>query len=572
MGNLQDQLKKIKNALGLGRDNGKTTLTESQKNVLSRRSSQASKVGPQVQVKNAEALQRTAKNPEKTNDALVAANATKTIEQINTAAENSFISPPIPSTPAPAGQLILPSFMALSRASDFKTPDDWVAQGALSQLSTKSSDRRNDVFIGLDFGTAFTKAAVQILDNIYPVDWDGVAKLKEKYLLPTEYSELLNNSCYLGQHPEVLPERLHANLKRGFITQRISDVDLSKAIVFVALVLQYVRGWIYHHHAEKLGLAPIGWHFNIGIPSDVLDMEKHAQQYKKLADIAWILSLQPQSEINFENASKALSRPVKHEVDLRDVSTIPELVAQLSGYSKSARRQNGLHTLIDIGGGTVDMVTFNVHQADGDDVFPFFVSEVKPLGSFALLENRLSRLPNRNAKINSELQNLFNSELFSKAFSCNVNSVEAVDRVFFENFQRGFEAILDTTFRRRYPSSPNWLLGIRTFISGGGALIPGYLDSIRNSKRPEKCPLLTMELPPHPKLSGDHQTFGNYNRISVACGLAVDSFSLGAIRPASQVEDATPIISTVDGIPVGGTARGRLPERQRLDRDELYSK
>jgi hypothetical protein len=572
MGNLKDQLKKIKDALGLGRDHKKTSVPETKKNPLTRSADRATKVGPQFQVNRNEALQPPTKNLEKSSGSTLAANAPKTDRQSDIAPIPSVASSSNSVSTSRAGQLRLPSFMALSRTSEFKAPDAWVARGVLSQLSTKSSSRRNDVFIGLDFGTAFTKAAVQILDNIYPVDWDGVAKLKEKYLLPTEYSETTNNYCYLGQSPDVRPDGLQSNLKRGFITQHVLDVDLSKAIVFVALVLQYVRSWIYHHHAEKLGSAQIGWYFNIGIPSDVLDQDKHAQQYKKVAEIAWTLSLRPQSEITFENATQALSQPVRHEEDLRDICAIPELVAQLAGYSKSARRQNGLHTLIDIGGGTVDMVTFNVHQADGDDVFPFFVSKVKPLGSFALLENRLLKFDNKNEKINTELQNLFSSDSFAKAFSCNVSAVEAVDKGFFKNFQKDFEGILDTTFRRRYPSSPNWLLGMRTFISGGGAFIPGYIDSIRNSQRPEKCPLLTMDLPPHPKLIGDHQTFGNYNRISVACGLAVDAFSLGAIRPASEVEDATPLIYTVDGIPVRGGVGRSLPVRERLDRDELYPK
>ena len=561
MGNLRDQLKKIKNALGLGRDNQKPTEPTAKKGAPHRINPLVSERVQKIQVKLAEPLHQADKKLERIKNSIITETAVKKIKHDDDSA-NLGVSPPNSGKSVQADQLRLPVFTSSSRVSEFKTPDAWVARGVLSQLSTKSSGPRSDIFIGLDFGTAFTKAAVQILDNIYPIDWDGVAKLKEKYLLPTKYSETKGKFCYLGQHPDVLPEALHANLKRGFITQRVSDSDISKAIVFIALVLQYVRGWIYHHHAIKLGSASIGWYFNIGIPSDVLDKDKHARQYKKLADIAWSLSLRPQSEITFENAFQSLSQPIQHDEDVRDVCMIPELVAQLSGYSKSARRQNGLHTLIDIGGGTVDMVTFNVHQADGDDVFPFFVSEVKPLGSYALLENRFSKLSNNNLKINFEIQNILSAEVYSKIFDCAVSSVKIFDQEFFKNFQREFEAILGITYRRRYPSSPNWKLGIRTFISGGGAFIPGYADAIQNSHRPLNCPLLIMDLPPHPKIADFHQNYGNYSRISVACGLAVDAFSLGAIRPASEVDDATPLITTVNGLPV----------RERLDRDELYPK
>ena len=470
-------------------------------------------------------------------------------------------SAPLSST-VQAGQLALPSFTALTRTSEFKTPDTWVSRGVSSQMTPLASGLRREIYIGLDFGTAYTKVAVQFLDNIYPVDWNGVANLQGQYLLPTEYSEAPNLECFLGQHPDSSPQQLHANLKRAFITNSVSENSIAKASVFLALVLQYVRAWIYHHHAAKLGFAPIGWYLNIGIPSDVLDKDKHAQHYTRLAEIAWVLSLMPQAEVTFDRASELLSKPINRNADLREIAPIPELVAQLAGYSKSASKQKGLHALVDIGGGTVDMVTFNVHEANGDDVFPFFVANVKALGSYALLAYRFQELSTQGSDFGSDVQNILTAENFSRFSGATLRSVQEVDKKFFRNFQIEFESMLRTTHKRRYPSSPHWVTGIRTFISGGGALIPGYPEAIETSHRPQKCPLFTMDLPPHPKVVNIEQHRANYSRISVACGLTFDSDSLGTIRPASEVDDATPLISTVNGLPV----------RERPDRDELYPK
>ena len=470
-------------------------------------------------------------------------------------------SAPLSST-VQAGQLALPSFTALTRTSEFKTPDTWVSRGVSSQMTPQASGLRREIYIGLDFGTAYTKVAVQFLDNIYPVDWNGVANLQGQYLLPTEYSEAPNLECFLGQHPDSSPQQLHANLKRAFITNSVSENSIAKASVFLALVLQYVRAWIYHHHAAKLGFAPIGWYLNIGIPSDVLDKDKHAQHYTRLAEIAWVLSLMPQAEVTFDRASELLSKPINRNADLREIAPIPELVAQLAGYSKSASKQRGLHALVDIGGGTVDMVTFNVHEANGDDVFPFFVANVKALGSYALLAYRFQELSTQGSDFGSDVQNILTAENFSRFSGATLRSVQEVDKKFFRNFQIEFESMLRTTHKRRYPSSPHWVTGIRTFISGGGALIPGYPEAIETSHRPQKCPLFTMDLPPHPKVVNIEQHRANYSRISVACGLTFDSDSLGTIRPASEVDDATPLICTVNGLPV----------RERPDRDELYPK
>ena len=457
-------------------------------------------------------------------------------------------------------KLKLPRFVALTRVSEFKKPDFWVARGKFSQLSSHASGLRHDIFIGLDFGTAFTKAAVQILDNIYPVDWSGVANLNETFLLPTGYSETASKECFLGRHPQASASDLHDNLKSAFITQKVTDDALAKACVFIALVLQYIRAWVYKHHGLKLGTSSIGWYLNIGIPSDVLDKDKHAKYYQKLADIAWELSLLPQTEITYKKSLDFQVLSIQHQADLFNVSPVPELVAQLAGYTQSSRRQNGLHTLVDIGGGTVDMVTFNVHQANGDDVFPFFVSRVKPFGSYAMLAHRfscISNIPKQISSIFLDLHDALNSITFAKLSGTTVDYINDIDKHFFHQFEQEFKSVLLLTRQKRNPLSTRWREGVRTFVTGGGASIPGYADSVSSGYRSLQHPLIDIVLPPHPKLAAFDQDPSKYNRISVACGLAVDELSLGAIRPESEVDDfRLPLASTL----------------QRLDRDDLYPK
>lgn len=553
MGNLRDQLKKIK--ITLTAKNKSNEWSFSSKNNELKHPSKLS-IFLRSSINNANTSIETSIHKESDIKVNPVENSSP---KVASTAQASSISTEINSVQL---ELTLPRYKALPSTSDFKPPDAWVARGSSSQMTSQSIVKRSDIFIGLDFGTAFTKAAVQIADNIYPVDWRGISNHKEQFLLPTEYCELPNKECFLGQHPNASPQNFHTNLKQSFINLLVSNDSLSKASIFVALVLQYIRAWVYQNHSGKLGSVSIGWHLNIGIPSDFLDKDRHAQHYKKLIDIAWELSLSPQTEITYSSAFSLLSHQIKHKPDLRSVGQVPELVAQLAGYSKSARRQKGLHTLIDIGGGTVDMVTFNIHQLDGDDVFPFFVAKVNPLGSYALLGNRFLSFKMQSSSIASSVQNLLADEAFSQLFNVSLREIQETDKRFFNSFQREFESVLSTTQRKRYPSSPNWGTGIRTFISGGGAFIPGYEQSIRRSRTPLNCPLLTMDLPPHPKLANFNQDPAQYSRISVACGLAVDEFSLGTIRPASEVEDAPPLIATVNG----------LPMRERPDRDELYPK
>ena len=66
-----------------------------------------------------------------------------------------------------------------------------------------------------------------------------------------------------------------------------------------------------------------------------------------------------------------------------------------------------------------------------------------------------------------------------------------------------------------------------------------------------------VSLPKHPKLADYVGTTIDYQRVSVACGLAQDAFSLGQLIPAGEVEDdSSEVVHVAD----------------RLDRDELYAR
>ena len=78
------------------------------------------------------------------------------------------------------------------------------------------------------------------------------------------------------------------------------------------------------------------------------------------------------------------------------------------------------------------------------------------------------------------------------------------------------------------------------------------------AKVPSEKGLQLMPLPSHKNLDGFAGGPDEYQRISVACGLAQDAFTLGRIVPAKEVEDDRAVV------PESGSAR--------LDRDDLYPK
>jgi hypothetical protein len=137
--------------------------------------------------------------------------------------------------PELTGALDLPRATTLTRQGEFCPPPTWTESGRMTQKQDDVKGRAIEAFIGLDFGTAYTKAAVGLLDKVFPVDWDGVVCTAARYLLPTEYSALPTGRCWLGQHPEASPGDLISGLKQDFIAGSIDDATIRRAAVFLGL-------------------------------------------------------------------------------------------------------------------------------------------------------------------------------------------------------------------------------------------------------------------------------------------------------------------------------------------------
>lgn len=461
--------------------------------------------------------------------------------------------------PEPVSQLFRPLPKgALTRQTLFRFPEAWVSAGGRTQVSAEGHVGAVDIVIGLDFGTSYTKAAVGFRDKIFPVTWEGVSLCEPSYLLPSEYTELDDGSVFIGQHPAARQDEIRVDLKLPFINPAVSNASIGRASGLVAQVLRYVRAWVFHHHGAKLGRARLRWQINIGAPSDGLENVRLEKAYQQLAATAWQRSL----EANPQRLATVDAQPWSEHAmlqDLVDLKVRPEFVAQMAGYMQSPQRQRGLHALVDVGGGTLDVVTFIVHQVEDDDTFPFLVPQVHALGTHGLIQNRFAGIDAAvSAQAVDELAPIGSAPEFAQATGLAAAHVAARDALFKAELQRVIKGVLDTTKSRRYRLSDAWRTGVRTFFTGGGSRFELYRDAVATAKVPSEKGLQLMSLPPHKNLDGFSGGSDEYQRISVACGLAQDAFTLGRIVPAKEVEDDRAVVPDY--------------RSTRVDRDELYPK
>lgn len=285
---------------------------------------------------------------------------------------------------------------------------------------------------------------------------------------------------------------------------------------------------------------------------------RRSKAYQQLAATAWQRSLEadPQKLATVGTAPLSESAALQ---DLVDLQVRPEFVAQMAGYMQSPQRQRGLHALVDVGGGTLDVVTFIVHQVDDDDTFPFLVPQVHSLGTHGLIQNRFAGIDAAASQhAVDELAPIASALDFAKTTGLAAAHVAGRDALFKAELQRVIKGVLDTTKSRRYRLSDAWRTGVRTFFTGGGSRFELYREAVTTARVPSEKGLQLMPLPAHKNLDGFTGGPDDYQRISVACGLAQDAFTLGRIVPAKEVEDD----------------RALVPDSlsARLDRDELYPK
>jgi len=427
-------------------------------------------------------------------------------------------------------------FFKLSNTDDYKLPAPWVAYGKNTTLS--GSGTPIPIYMGIDFGTAFTKASIGFGgSDIFIVDWAGIKNGHDQFTLPGEFSVLEDGTCVVGRSPSA--NRVATDLKLPFLEGHASQSSLVDATIFLALVMRYIRGWWFHNHMGLIKTKAIEWNINLGAPTTPWQDNKIRNKYVKAAKAAWVMSCSDKP-ISVDHAQQLL---ISSDLSCPPVEIVPEFVAQIASYTRSPQRQPDLHLLVDVGAGTVDVVTFNVHQDEntGEDIFPIFWASVSNLGTHYLMSRRLHEFPHINDEHWNDATTVPNASVFARLIRGSPESVSNVDRIHTSDVAQAIATVLRTTKLRRYRNSPNWQEGIRVFFCGGGSSCDTFAQSIALASKLSGFPLSRLGFPIPGRLKANSLPSDQFHRVSVAYGLGMDVFNLGNIIPIAEVENDTPV-------------------------------
>lgn len=457
-------------------------------------------------------------------------------------------------TPLESAKFQLLAESSLAREGDFKQPESWVAAGKRVQPPGSSAGRVLTVRLGIDFGTAYTKLALRAADTVFVIPFDGLSMSSEQYVLPGELSQMPSGDIWPGRAPQAC--HIYNNLKQPFLTIDLPDAKtLAWTAVFLAWVMQYARAWLFHAQPNLVRDRRLAWEVNIGMPAQSWAATALQGTYRHLGLCAWLLS---QSEQITDRAALSLlecASPEAEEIGLDGLQAVAEFAAQVTAYVRSPQRREGLHLLVDVGAGTVDIASFNVYKTRDNELdrFPIWKTEVRPLGTHYLMATRVQKLALSHTGWN-DLQTIPDTHAFAQAAVVDEARVSGIDKEFGNSVGEALASVLRYTRENRTPTAEEWHAGLPVFLTGGGASCPVYEQAVEKTCKDMHVDCIKTALP----ISSDLQTViepSVYHRLSVAYGLTHDAELIGDVVPEQEIEN----FKLTD-----------RPRHDRPDRDELY--
>ena len=421
----------------------------------------------------------------------------------------------------------------------------WQERGKTLQATDVAADgRTRPVYLGVDFGTALTKVAVRTADFVFFIRWDELTGDKG-YLLPGRLSSSEN-----GRNVPGIGE--FQALKEPFLPgHTASEEDKVRAVEFLSAVMRFARAWLFANYPNLVDTYSLAWNVRIGCPTNLFEADHSKELYGRLATAAWFASHTDYGATSME--VRRILREGAGDLDtgLDDLKAVPEFVAQITSYSHSPQRNDGLHLLVDCGAGTVDVVSFNVFRPPNtyEDLYPIFSSDVRLKGTRFLMERYLG--DSSATRWATDLPLPDHTELKNR-FGIQQARLAQVEKSFRGDLGQVINKVVQLTRHKRYPRAPEWEEGLPIFLCGGGSACHVYRESVIDVCRKVRVEPLLRGFPTPGDLTQSDISPELFHRLSVAYGLTFDS---GHIFTAAETTDVT------------------LPTAPlQPDRDELYPK
>lgn len=423
---------------------------------------------------------------------------------------------------------------AVAKASENKVAG---ASSARKSKRDGAKKQKQQLVIGLDFGTAFTKVVIGEQRVKRAVPFNDYVSNGNPHLLPSILSiSKKDDTCKLG-FPSIDGYSIE-DLKIELIECNFNEEVKIRCAAFLSLVLRHARDWVLRAHEKMYRDREIVWYVNTGVPTASYEDEELIVVYKEIVRAAWMASFLLEGAVSLARVRDCFDSADGQSLPDDRINVFPEFAVQLMGYIESPQRQAGfLHVLVDIGAGTLDLAIFNVHTSDGEDKFPVFTKSVESLGTRFFIRNRLKKHPQHDWKP-SPYEDVPSSAEFEQRLSLSSDELKEIDEPFQEKVADLIREKLQYTENKRVSKKDRmWdKNGAPTFLCGGGARVDFYQKIFSRFEQLPRPPL-KMRLLSFDKLKDLIEGGVEYDRLSVAYGLSLDPDNIAEIIKSQDIGD-----------------------------------
>ncbi len=234
--------------------------------------------------------------------------------------------------------------------------------------------QKTSVYIGLDFGTTFTKAAYEIAPSNVHIKYSvrfGKSDKNEDYYLPSVlYFDSKAQKLKIFDPDENCEEiryfkynMISDALKKNEILNDPSVVTKSVkeelcSVFFLSYVIYLIRNAVYQNFSNTKDDDNTSWYINMGVPLEAHKNDKRASLYKNVLEVAYLFEKKyhGQTEIDIHELDAFY---IEHNKESNpNINTLPEIYAEVLLYQQYLNTPAGFYTVVDIGGGTEDIATF----------------------------------------------------------------------------------------------------------------------------------------------------------------------------------------------------------------------
>lgn len=444
----------------------------------------------------------------------------------------------------------------------------------VGQIGSPDGSSR-EIIIGVDVGTSCTKIVIRDADlgDAFAVPIGRLAGKSAEFLLPSEIWMSKEGVFSLDQPGYVFQDFKTYLVRQGdtaFVPAEgyPETTPLEVMTAYLGIVTAHARSWAAETLGSRFRRRKVYWHANIGMPTNALQGQTSEAAFRIALLAGWTLS-ESQTAPTLGEVRDALdtaycgisTQEWKHDPWANDsiaperVGALAEIIAEVVGYAQSKHRREGLHFIVDVGAGTLDLATFRIHQEDAIDKYCVFANRVYSLGAARLLRHRVKNI-NRFAELGRPgfapmaldgisiadgLERL--PDLTQLMPGIAKNYERNIDEAFSASVRRGSEEILRITKASRDPNAMEWRNGLPLFICGGGSKEPIYsaaLNALGRSRQLLENGFVPLDLAVPEGFSVGGFPANQFHRLAVANGLAYRLLDIGDPISPDDIDDLLP--------------------------------